>query len=311
MNKDIQVEILLATYNGEKYLIEQIESIIKQSHRNWVLKIRDDDSSDNTLKIINSYCHSYPDKIFLIKGNGTGKGAKNNFWELIKSSSGDVVMCCDQDDVWHENKIERTLIFFNKGSNNTPRLVYTDLNVVDENLTNINDSFQQFSGIRGNRNTLNFLLCENVVTGCTMMFNNILRDQVLRLENIETIKMHDYWIALVASAIGEIEYLGEPTIHYRQHENNVVGARGIDGIFKIKHLIESYKKAVSNNIYYIEQAKILYQYYNLNLTSENRELLYDFMTLKNKNKIARMATMVKYKIYKYNLIKRLGLILTI
>ena len=139
------VDILMATYNGELYLEEQIKSIIKQSYKNWILYIRDDGSKDNTLKIINRYTYKYPDKIKLIADDRGNLGSNMNFKELMQYSKNEYCMFCDQDDVWLEDKIKLSLDKIkkleNKYGKNTPILVHTDLKVVNEKLDEISESF--------------------------------------------------------------------------------------------------------------------------------------------------------------------------
>lgn len=311
MDNNQQIEILLATYNGEKYLEEQIESIIQQSHKNWVLKIRDDGSNDSTLSIIEKYAREYPKQVHHIITESKEHGAKNNFWELLKVSDGKYIMCCDQDDVWYKDKIKTTLGVFLQSQGDKPRLVYTDLNVVDENIATISESFQIFSGIDCRRNSLNYLLCENVVTGCTMMFNDRLRDKALELEVIEHMKMHDYWIAMVASTMGEMEFIDKPTIAYRQHGGNVVGARSTASILHPKYILKALRGAEVNNVKYIEQAEIFYNCYEKSLHERDKKVLKAFIDMKDKNKCSKICTIIKYSIYKKNIIKRVGLLVTI
>ena len=99
-----QVEILMATYNGEKYIGEQIESILSQSYTNWIIRISDDCSKDKTAEIIKKYAEEYPEKIEIIENKSPSGSAKNNFFRLLGISTGEYIMCCDQDDIWKENK---------------------------------------------------------------------------------------------------------------------------------------------------------------------------------------------------------------
>lgn len=311
MDKNVQVEILLATYNGGKYLKEQLESIVKQTYTNWVLKIRDDGSNDETQQIIEQYRCKYPDKILQIETKCHKSGAKYNFWELIKHSDGECLMCCDQDDVWHKDKIEVTLEKFKTANTDCPVLVYTDLRVVDEQLQLMSDSFQAFSGIDGKRNSTNYLLCENVVTGCTMMFNGKLRDVAIQVQDIENMKMHDHWLALVASTMGTIEYLESTTIEYRQHSDNSVGARSVSKVLKIKYILEEIHNFGCIMDGYINQADLFYESYKDTLLDEPKKLLENFKNIKKRNKLGRIFILIKYSIYKKNLVKMFGLFIAV
>ncbi|MDD4782006.1 MAG: glycosyltransferase, partial [Tissierellia bacterium] len=128
------IDILLASYNGEKYIGEQIESILNQTYQDWFLYIKDDCSIDNTLDIALEYERKYIDKIKVIKSDIPSGSAKNNFFSMLPYSQNDYIMTCDQDDIWLPNKIELT---FNKmkdvekENSNIPILIHTDLKVVD------------------------------------------------------------------------------------------------------------------------------------------------------------------------------------
>ena len=132
------IDILMATYNGGKYISEQINSILNQTYKEWTLYIRDDGSKDNTVDIIDDYCKKYPGKIIRIKDDKLGLGAKLNFSELMKYSKSNYCMFADQDDVWLNTKIEDTMNKMIEAENihgkETPILVHTDLKVVDGNL---------------------------------------------------------------------------------------------------------------------------------------------------------------------------------
>lgn len=239
---DKKVYILMATYNGEKYLKEQIDSILNQTYKNWRLIIHDDNSTDNTLNLIKEYVEKYPEKIILIDDDISTGGAKENFAYLLNKidDNFDYIMFSDQDDVWFENKIELTLnkmIETERKYSKKPILVHTDLKVVDENLNVIAESMIRYQKIDiNNQKYIKFLALENVVTGCTVMINKYLYNLVLNIPK-EAI-MHDWWIALVAlKNNGIIEFLNIPTILYRQHTNNDTGAKRIDKKYYFKKLL--------------------------------------------------------------------------
>ena len=136
-----QIDILLATYNGESYLSSQLDSIINQSCDNWKILIRDDGSKDRTLEIIEWYTKKYNNQIFLIEDEKKNLGVCGNFSELLNHSHADYAMFCDQDDIWFKNKIKITFQKMKEMENtygsDCPILVHTDLMVVDKNLEKI------------------------------------------------------------------------------------------------------------------------------------------------------------------------------
>ncbi len=130
------VDILMAAYNGEKYISEQIDSILSQSYTNWRLYINDDCSTDRTAEIAKAYAEKYPDKIIFTKNSVNSGNAGNNFFNMIKKSSANIIMTCDQDDIWLKDKVKRAVeILENKKE---PVLLHTDLTVIDENKNKLN-----------------------------------------------------------------------------------------------------------------------------------------------------------------------------
>ena len=248
-----KIYILMATYNGEKYLREQIDSLLSQSYQNWQLIIHDDNSKDNTVNIIKEYINNNIDKIKLINDDVSAGGAKENFTYLLKNidKNYDYIMFCDQDDVWSEKKIELTLnkmIEVEQNNANKSILIHTDLEVVNDKLETISDSMFMYQKLNlSNQYSLTKISMENIITGCTMMLNKHL---VVKIKDIprEAI-MHDWWIAIITlKENGIIEFLDNSTIKYRQHEFNTIGSKEVNYSYylkklpKIKEIISKYKR---------------------------------------------------------------------
>lgn len=307
------IDILMATYNGETYISNQIESILNQNYSNWKLYIRDDGSKDRTNEILNEYEQKYPEKIKIVRDSKKGLGAKLNFCELLNYSTSDYCMFSDQDDIWFENKIEITLKKMkeaeNKYGDKAPILVHTDLKVVDKNLNLINDSFWKYQNLKPNYKELNYLIVQNNITGCTMMMN---RKLAKISKNIpENSIMHDWWIGLVASGLGHIEYINEQTILYRQHGNNEVGAHNYNSKEYIINKLLSKNKIKSSINEAILQAEIFLKNYNDILTKNNKELLYLFTNINKKNILKRKLLIIKNKIYKQGIKRIIGYLIFI
>ena len=222
------VDILLATYNGEAFLAEQIESVLAQSFTDWRLLVRDDGSSDESTAVIRRYVSQYPEKIHLIEDPDTGLGAAGNFARLMESSRAPYVMLCDQDDVWLPRKVERMLVAIREleveSAAERPLLVFSDLTVVDRDLKVMHPSFWRYmlaDAVAGT--SINRLMGQNVVTGCASICNRRLIELTLPIP-AEAV-MHDWWMALVAAAVGELRCLPEATVLYRQHGRNTLGAK--------------------------------------------------------------------------------------
>lgn len=306
------IYILLVTYNGEKYFIEQIESLLSQSYQNWKIWIHDDGSKDNTVKIIKDYANKYPEKIVFLDDDISCGGAKENFTYVLNNidKNFDYIMFCDQDDVWKSDKIEKTLEKMqeleNRYGNKMPLLVHTDLEVVNDRLETKSMSMWESQYINPKSDTLNKLLIQNTITGCTTMINKILASKSLPIS--EKCIMHDWWIGLVASAFGKIGFISESTIKYRQHDSNDTGAKNYD----YKFIIDKLKKFGEINIdKNIIQAKKFLEAYEKDLDKEKRQLLEDFSTIKDKPYLQRVSIILKYKLFKYGIIRNIGLLLKI
>jgi len=298
-----EVDILLATYNGEKYLAEQLDSILSQTHTQWRLLIRDDDSSDSTLDIIQEYIGRYPSQIILIQDNEKNLGAYQNFARLLQEASSDYVMFCDQDDVWLETKIEETLkVMIDNERTDTPLLVHTDLVVVDEKLQTLHPSFVKKMRINVKRDRFNQLLMRNIATGCTMMINRPLLDLILPLPEKGVI--HDWWIVLVASIYGHIIYLDRATILYRQHGNNTIGASQESGW---EYIQEEFDFKTIELIHTVQQAILLKQRYEETLPVEKKKTLEIFTNLLENRGYKRKLLQLRYGFLYHNVFKNLGL----
>lgn len=305
------VDILMATYNGEMYISQQIESIVNQTYKEWILYIRDDGSNDKTISILEKYKNMYPEKIFIIRDNKRGLGAKMNFAELMKYSTNDYCMFADQDDIWLEDKIEKSMNEMNKMEEkfgkNRPLLVHTNLKVVDKELNVIDNSFWRYQNLNPDNKKLNYLLVQNNITGCTMLMNK----ELIKFSIDIPVKciMHDWWIGLVAAAKGEISYIEYPTILYRQHGNNEVGAHKYNSkdYFKQKvNNINNIKESINNGFI---QAQCFYEKFNDIVDIDNKVLLEKFLNLKNINLISRKISIIKNKFYKQGFTRKVSYLL--
>lgn len=305
------IDILMATYNGEKYVKEQIESILNQTYQEWKLYIRDDGSKDNTLSILRDFQNKHKERIFLVEDNKKGLGAKGNFSELIQYSNSEYCMFSDQDDVWINTKIEESMKKMQsvESDKNIPILVHSDLKVVDSELKIINESFWEYQQLDSSKNTLNNLLVQNNITGCTMLMNkslvNICRDIP------SNCIMHDWWIGLVASAFGKIYTVDNQTILYRQHGNNEVGAHKYNSIGFIKDKLSNIDRINKSIDDALIQARVFYDKFGKILGQEEKELVFDFANIRKKNILSRKLSIIQNKYYKNGLVRNIGYLLFI
>lgn len=272
------IAILMSSYNGARFIKDQINSLINQTYKNWTLYIRDDGSTDGTTDIIQMFQDSH-NNIKLIK-DSLKLGACQSFMKLLTSVDADYYMFCDQDDFWYPNKIERTLqeMRYNELTNpNLPVAVCSDLTLVDSDLKVIEPSMWRFSGLYPlYLKEWKYLQVCNIFTGCTMMINKAAR--LLCMKNSSKAKMHDSWIGLnVAANGGRIAPIEEQLILYRQHSANVLGCppepglkyylnkiksigQMLQGIFSQYQVANSIKRTSFVSFYYY---KILYQFIRL------------------------------------------------
>jgi len=228
MTRTSSLQILMATYNGHRFIARQLDSILEQSVTNWTLLIRDDGSTDGTTEIIRAYRDMHAGKIIVIEDGLGNLGPKGNFARLLESADADYIMFSDQDDVWLPNKIELSVSGMKKleeaSGITRPLLLHTDLVVTDSALRPIAASFWKYQKMNPGRGVrFQRLLIENVANGCTVIINKKLKDMASPIPP-EAI-MHDWWLALVAASFGKIDYLHDQTVLYRQHSRNEVGAR--------------------------------------------------------------------------------------
>ena len=218
-----EVAIVMSTYNGSRYLREQIDSILAQDFKNWDLYIRDDMSSDDTGVILKDYEERY-DNIHVVENNNINLGAKRSFLKLVESVNAKYYMFSDQDDFWLPNKISLTLGAMKSAEKvrpdvSIPILVHTNYRIVDSKLAELRTPPASFK----NYTDLSSLSINNCITGCTMMINEALKNLIGNVDT-ESVGMHDWWFGLIANCFGMVKYLPQVTILYRQHEGNVVGA---------------------------------------------------------------------------------------
>lgn len=211
-----KIDILMATYNGANYIESQILSVLSQSHKDWRLIVHDDGSQDETVTIVKNY--SLIDSRIVIVEDGLCFGnAGINFMHLLQFSKADYVMFCDQDDIWFDNKIACHFEAIKIRNNKIPQVVYSNAYVWIPN-----------EGIAGKatltfpKSINQFLFLNSGMQGCVAMFNRSLCDVLKSYKG--SVAMHDHILHLTALSLGEVEYLSQCLMLYRNHDNNVTGA---------------------------------------------------------------------------------------
>lgn len=306
------IDILLATYNGERFLAAQLDSIIGQTYGDWRLLARDDGSTDETVDILRAYAGDHPGKILLIEDGDKGLGASGNFERLMGHSKADYAMFCDQDDVWLPDKIDRLLNAMRdlekQHGTAIPLLVHSDLRVVGPDCEELQPSFFAYQGIEPSfGRCVNRLLVQNVVTGCASMFNRSLLERALPIP--AEAMMHDWWLALVAAGFGRVRHVPETTVWYRQHGGNALGARPLKFWTMLVRGVRYPKRSISRARHLIManelQARAFFRQYDGRLPGPVRDVVLRFSTLSQQGFLARRLTVARYRFLAKGLLSKL------
>ena len=302
--KNPHVIIFMATFNGSKYIGDQLNSIIKQNYKNWSLIISDDNSSDDTIKIIKKFIKANPkQKISLV--NGPQKGYANNFLSMVcnKNFKADYYAFSDQDDIWLSSKIEVAINQLNTFRvKNIPLLYCGRTNYVSENLKMLG-----MSPLFKKRPSFKNAIVQNIAGGNTMVFNNNLK-LILEKIGITNVVSHDWWVYLIVTGVeGSVFFDHNAYILYRQHGDALIGGGNtlknkINRFFNL--LSGSQQKWNRLNIYSLNKCKLF-------LSSNSLNLLETLIHNKNKNFISMLMIIKKTGIYRQTFFSNLTLILSV
>ncbi len=295
------IEVLLATYNGEPFIREQLDSLINQSFADFKIVIRDDGSADNTLSIIHEYQQKFPDKISILKDNKKNVGATQNFGILLEQSTADYIFFCDQDDVWLPHKIEVSLQkmkVLEQNNKAIPCFVFSDMKSIDEAGNIIADSVWQQLHLHPKYFTLNRLLVQNIPHGCTMLINKAMRNLASPIP--KEAMLHDHWIALLAATCGKFDYINEPTLLLRNHTKNVT-RKPSSVLQKIKRFSTNFLSKDEYEYYIkirVEQAKALQLRASSFISDEHFDVLKQFIKLEKTKGLARKKIFLQHQFYR-------------
>ena len=307
----MKTEIALATYNGSLYLSELLDSILKQTKLINRIIVRDDCSTDNTVEILLSY-QKKGLPIEIISDNKNNMGILENFSIILSNTSADYVFLCDQDDIWLPNKAERMInriSWFEKiYGKHIPFLVFSDMKIVDKNLQIISNSGMKYQGFYPKTfKTFKQSLIQNIVPGCAMIVNQNLLKLALPIPK-EAI-VHDWWLVLVATAFGKINYIDEPLFCYRQHASNNLGASAWN-IFSIGNKLKNFKQEpelIYNGFKKaLMQAEVFYERYKSILPKKNRLDLERLLKIKNQKHLQKTIETLKFGANKQGLLRTLA-----
>jgi glycosyltransferase involved in cell wall biosynthesis len=303
------IDVLISSFNGSNYIEDQIFSILNQRFDSISIIVRDDGSTDSTFNKIKKIARQKNERIYLIKGFSENIGITKSYNILLDESRAQYICLSDQDDVWKKDKMSRSFDAMRKleriHGEETPILIHTDLTVTDSNLRKLHSSFIKYRGINPHKKELNYLLVQNNVTGCTMMLNKALKERAMPIP--EDACVHDWWIALVACLFGVIGYLNHPTVYYRQHRWNRIGAREYGFPYLMKRIIE-YGVVKNEILDSIGQAAALYARFKHELKSDQKEQIVSFIELSKSNFIKRKKSILKYRFSKQDILRTIGFV---
>lgn len=290
--------ILLASYNGEKYISEQLDSIINQTYRNWELIIRDDGSKDETVTILNKY-EKKDERIKILRDDKGNLGFLKNFEELLFNAKEEFVLFSDQDDFWLKNKLEKfveKIRDLDEKVLSKPLLIHCNSLVCDDKLEIIKEEFID-SKIAKKTNS-NIYFFEYIVQGSTSMVNKkMIKESLPFLKNVT---LHDRYFHLLSQFLGTRVFIDESLVKYRQHERNEIGAN--------RSII---KNIMSKKYFYVEDRKLIEEIKEKYIKCLRKRDLNDIekyleVTDRNKNRLERFW-LSKY--FQMKLLKRLVLLI--
>jgi glycosyltransferase involved in cell wall biosynthesis len=302
---------LLATYNGERFVREQIDSILAQDYEELRILARDDGSDDGTTEILKWYEKRFPDRFRILPSAFASGSAKANFLLLMKASAAEYICFSDQDDVWVPDKVSASKRAMDqlesRWGKDLPLLVFTDLRVVDDNLQTLQESYWTYEALRPKRISRPAAqLAQNVVTGCTAMLNRRLIGLALRMP--EEAIMHDQWIALLACTMGKAKAIEAQTVLYRQHDRNVIGSEQRTG-----SLAELMKRVRKTDVRIIQwkknqrQASSFLRLHENDLSIKNRDIFRAYLRCgTSRNFVARIRILTRYGFLRAGVLRKLA-----
>ncbi len=287
--------VILSAYNGEKYLRQQIDSVLAQTVDDFRLLIRDDGSQDETAAVIRSYCDP---RITLLAGENIG--ITPSFCVLLQEAlrlGATRVFFCDQDDIWHPNKLEIMLNAFTEETD-IPELVFSDFRMIDSNGDLINSSFMTYAAIRIPEDGDFFpkLLAQPYVFGCACGINRALLEMTAQIP--AEAEMYDCWIAMTAALTGKVHYLPQATIDHRFHNSNATGKAGQNSfVSRLRRLTADFAKQRKNTRCRLSQIPLLLQWHEPKIRQDHLDRLTD---LENARKQSNITLLRRLKAHGVN-----------
>lgn len=281
------VDILMATYNGEAFVEEQVQSIINQTYREWRLLVHDDGSTDKTMEILHRLAEE-DERVVVIEDGVQRLGVARNFIHLVKQSAAAYCMFCDQDDVWLPHKVEKMVHAIEQYNQDIPQVVYTNAFL-----------WSPDRGIISDKNTLTYpttlrqtLFLNTGIQGAAAIFNRAMCEVIE--QPLSFYAMHDHVLLLAGICFGEVHYLHESLMYYRQHENNLTGNAPGSIAKKITLMWQNRNVPLVSREHY-NGLKSFYEYFREGVRVDDRQVIEMFLSLPDKNCLVRLWRIVQYR----------------
>lgn len=283
------IAVLMSTYNGAGYIKQQIDSVLAQTHSDFTLYIRDDGSTDETCKIINSYSDNR-----IVFQEGENLGPADSFFALLNmAKDADYIFFCDQDDVWFPEKIKVMLSKIAEYKDE-PTMLFSDFSIMDSDGNITAKSYSRYANLQVAEGTIgiNKIIVHPYVFGCASCINRALCELVLNPP--KGIEMHDCWLALTASAVGRLVYMPEQTIAHRFHNSNATGRSGQDStLSRLSRITKGLKSQAENTRLRLNQTRLLIREYEGKIKPESLKILVSVENALNKGKFATVNALIK------------------
>lgn len=302
------LQVLMACYNGEKYLPQQLASLQNQDDLCFSVLMQDDGSADSTPALLQAACTD--SRFLMARNNGQHHGAIGNFLSLMEQCTADYAALCDQDDVWASDRLSRCRAAMEEAEArygaHTPLLVHSDARLVDAEGSTLHESFFAHQGWDKTAVTLSRLLVQNNVTGCTLLMNAALRRLVVQHGDPARMYMHDWFIALTAAAFGHIIFVDEPLVNYRQHGVNVMGASQQTQVQRGARALSQWEKGKARIALTYTHTRAFQEAYGEALPQEARHIIDAYLATEKMPKPRRVLTVQKLGCTMQSSVTRLG-----
>ena len=317
--------VILCTYNGEKYLEKQIKSIMEQDREDFCLLYSDDGSTDSTKAILQSLQEKYGRRMRAFpRPMHSGSPAKHFLSILSALAKGEVetdnleyIFLADQDDEWFPDKLSKTISVIKeeerKFGESFPILCHTDCSLVNSRGELLAKSYRRYQKLPGASYRFSRLLLQNHVTGASLGINKALLQYCKEIP--AEVKMHDHWLALLANCFGEIQYLPYASYAYRQHGENVLGAKKASVLKECEERLAASKEKDKEDTIHssyralFAQGRELKRLFGEKIPKEKKRVLEAFLSLEGKSRLGRITTMALFGIYPYPLYRGIGAML--